>query len=69
MDTYTVLRQLDYLRTAIDNLMHEAFRLLPASTKNVQIIEKLDDSLPALFRKEISRIDGLAEALSNYKGC
>jgi hypothetical protein len=72
METYKVLRKIDYLRTAVDNIAREAMRIIPPVTRetNIQLVtrETSGEQRPIvgvdeLFDEQIKRIDGLAEIL------
>jgi hypothetical protein len=72
METYKVLRKIDYLRTAVDNIAREAMRIIPPVTRetNIQLVtrETSGEQRPIvgvdeLFDEQIKRRDGLAEIL------
>jgi hypothetical protein len=70
MNTYEILRNLDYLKTAVDNLWKEIFNsgLFPAlySTREISPLPPKEESLEDMFRTEIRRIDEAARLLNDY---
>lgn len=67
MDTYGVLRELDYLRVAVDNLLRETMKFLPPSTFGCITDErKPAQEISGLFKEQVLRIDAVAEALKNF---
>lgn len=70
MDTYAILRQLDYLKAAVDNLIREACNsdLFPIyacmALKSVRSPKK--KTIAGLFRQEIGRIDFVSNLLHSY---
>ena len=66
METYQILRQIDYLRLAIDNLARESMWFLQAVTCGcIETVEK-NDSIEGLFAEQRKRLDGIAETLHDY---
>jgi hypothetical protein len=67
METYQLLRQIDYLKTSLDNLTRETFWFIPATTIGYGLEPELcDNSGEFLFRQQVKRIDGIAEILHEY---
>jgi hypothetical protein len=63
METYKVLRKIDYLRTAVDNIAREAMRIIPPVTRETSGEQRPIVGVDELFDEQIKRIDGLAEIL------
>jgi hypothetical protein len=66
METYQILRQIEYLRTSIDNLGREVMWFVPVSTMSHGDKIVKDESIEGLFMEQRRRIDGLAEILHDY---
>jgi len=68
METYQILRQIDYLRTSIDNLFREALWFARATTASCgdKTVTVKDETLSGLFMEQRARLDAVAEILHEY---
>jgi hypothetical protein len=67
METYQILRQLDHLKTAINNLTRELFFMFPNTTNGSGGFSRREEGLKQLFQENIDRIDGIAEMAKKYR--
>jgi hypothetical protein len=65
METYKVLRKVEYLRVSLDNLTREVFRFIPPSTMGCSGTAPQVVGEDALFDEQIKRIDGIAGLLNS----
>lgn len=67
IDEYSILRKIDYLRTAVDNLQRECNYLISASVGEGICHVDQYVSWQDLFLEQCNKIDQIARIINSYK--
>ena len=69
MDTYQLLRMIDYLKASVDNLMTETMFLLPPVTCGRGTVDKgvSPEDVCSLIGRQRDRIDSISKLICEYR--
>lgn len=66
METYYLLREIDKIRGAVDNLYREAVPMMVGETRGISEIPVRDESIKGLISEQVYRIDAVAYMINKY---